>query len=58
MEGPEYLGWQGEQPEHVFDGPYSSFSIGLSVLAMLALRFSRRGADARFHGEVTRPNRS
>jgi cation diffusion facilitator family transporter len=32
----------------VFDGLYSFVSIGLSVLAVLALRFSRRGADERF----------
>jgi cation diffusion facilitator family transporter len=32
----------------VFDGVYSFVSIGLSVLAVLALRFSRRGADERF----------
>jgi cation diffusion facilitator family transporter len=32
----------------VFDGVYSFVSIGLSVLAVLALRFSGRGADERF----------
>ena len=32
----------------VFDGLYSFVSIGLSVLALLGLRFSRRGADERF----------
>src|SRR5688572_20980566 len=32
----------------VFDGLYSFVSIGLSVLAVLALRFSRRKADERF----------
>jgi cation diffusion facilitator family transporter len=32
----------------VFDGLYSFVSIGLSVLAVLALRFSRRGADERY----------
>ena len=32
----------------VFDGIYSFVSIGLSVLAVIALRFSRRGADKRF----------
>ena len=32
----------------VFDGLYSFVSIGLSVLAVLALRFSGRGADERF----------
>jgi cation diffusion facilitator family transporter len=32
----------------VFDGVYSFVSIGLSVLAVLTLRFSRRGADERF----------
>ena len=32
----------------VFDGIYSFVSIGLSVLAVIALRFSRRGADERF----------
>ncbi len=32
----------------VFDGLYSFVSIGLSVLAVIALRFSRRGADERF----------
>jgi cation diffusion facilitator family transporter len=32
----------------VFDGLYSFVSIGLSVLAVLALRFSRRGPDERF----------
>jgi cation diffusion facilitator family transporter len=32
----------------VFDGLYSFVSIGLSVLAVLALRFSARGADERF----------
>jgi cation diffusion facilitator family transporter len=32
----------------VFDGLYSFVSIGLSVLAVLALRFSSRGADERF----------
>lgn len=32
----------------VFDGLYSFASVGLSVLAVLALRFARRGADDRF----------
>jgi cation diffusion facilitator family transporter len=32
----------------VFDGLYSFVSIGLSVLAVIALRFSRRGADERY----------
>ncbi len=32
----------------VFDGIYSFASIGLSVLAVLALRFTRRGADERY----------
>ncbi len=32
----------------VFDGLYSFVSIGLSVLAVLALRFTSRGADQRF----------
>ncbi len=32
----------------VFDGVYSFVSVGLSVLALLGLRFSRRGADQRF----------
>jgi cation diffusion facilitator family transporter len=32
----------------VFDGVYSFASVGLSVLALLGLRFSRRGADQRF----------
>ena len=32
----------------VFDGLYSFVSIGLSLLAVLALRFSRRGADERY----------
>ena len=32
----------------VFDGLYSFVSIGLSVLAVLALRFTSRGADERF----------
>jgi cation diffusion facilitator family transporter len=32
----------------VFDGLYSFVSIGLSVLALLGLRFSRSGADERF----------
>jgi cation diffusion facilitator family transporter len=32
----------------VFDGLYSFVSIGLSVLAVLALRFSGRGADERY----------
>src|SRR4051812_50166952 len=32
----------------VFDGLYSFASVGLSVLAVMALRFSRRGADERF----------
>ena len=33
----------------VFDGLYSFASIGLSLLAVLALRTSRRGADERQH---------
>ena len=32
----------------VFDGLYSFAAVGLSVLAVLALRFARRGADQRF----------
>jgi cation diffusion facilitator family transporter len=32
----------------VFDGLYSFVSVGLSLLAVLALRFSGRGADERF----------
>ena len=32
----------------VFDGLYSFASVGLSVLAVMALRFARRGADERF----------
>lgn len=32
----------------VFDGLYSFASVGLSLLAVVALRFSRRGADQRF----------
>jgi cation diffusion facilitator family transporter len=32
----------------IFDGVYSFVSIGLSVLAVLALRFTSRGADERF----------
>jgi cation diffusion facilitator family transporter len=32
----------------VFDGLYSFAAVGLSVLAVLALRFARRGADERF----------
>ncbi|HEY5847743.1 MAG TPA: cation diffusion facilitator family transporter [Microlunatus sp.] len=32
----------------IFDGLYSFVSIGLSVLAVLALRFTSRGADERF----------
>jgi cation diffusion facilitator family transporter len=32
----------------VFDGLYSFVSVGLSLLAVLALRFARRGADDRF----------
>lgn len=32
----------------VFDGLYSFVSIGLSVMAVLALRFTSRGADERF----------
>jgi cation diffusion facilitator family transporter len=32
----------------VFDGLYSFASVGLSVLAVMALRFARRGADDRF----------
>lgn len=32
----------------VFDGLYSFVSVGLSVLAVAALRFARRGADDRF----------
>ena len=32
----------------VFDGVYSFVSIGLSVLAVLAIRFAGRGADERF----------
>ena len=32
----------------VFDGLYSLVSVGLSLLAVFTLRFSRRGADGRF----------
>jgi cation diffusion facilitator family transporter len=32
----------------VFDGLYSFVSVGLSILAVMALRFARRGADERF----------
>ncbi len=32
----------------VFDGLYSFVSVGLSIVAVLALRFSNRGADERF----------
>ena len=42
----------------VFDGFYSFVSIGLSVLAVLALRFSGAEPMSASRGGVTRPNRS